>query len=125
MKLNIIQATRVNKQRYLETSIKDPKPQITVELVDVNIDEPEYSGPLSIDISIRVVNYVPNPSKIDIYGPDDLPRSGTILYVDEPFTETYSMFADSEKQGETATITVTWDTAGITYDEISFKIPEA
>ena len=108
-----------------ETNINYPKPQITIELVDINIDNVEYSDLITIEYSIKVVNYGPNPSKVDISGPDNIPLFGTILYVDEPFTETYNAVVDSEKQGETVTFAVTRDTAGITYDEISFKIPEA
>jgi len=111
-----------------ETTINYPKPQVTIELVDVNIDSNEYSDTFFIEFSIKVVNYGPNPCKVEISGPDNLPISRTILYVDQPFRDTYSTFVDSEKQGETVTFAVTGDTAvttsGITYDEISFDIPE-
>jgi hypothetical protein len=109
-----------------ETTVTYPEPQITIEIANVDIDNPEFSDTINIEFSIKAVNHGPSPINVDIIGPDNVPISfGTILYIDEPLIETYGMFADSEKQGETVTFAVAGSQGGSTYDEITFNIPEA
>jgi hypothetical protein len=108
-----------------ETTITYPEPQLSIELTNVEVDNPEYSDTINLEFSIRVENYGSIPAKVVILGPSGLPiSSGVMLRSGETLTETHPMLAGPDKQGETVTFTVS-EELGQPYVETTFTIPEA
>jgi hypothetical protein len=108
-----------------ETTITYPEPQLSIELTNVEVDNPEYSDTINLEFFIRVENRGSIPAEVSILGPDGLPISSEVmLRSGETLTETYPMFAGPDKQGETVTFAVGGD-LGQPYAEATFTIPEA
>ena len=107
-----------------ETTITYPEPQLSIELTNVEVDNPEYSDTINLEFSIQVENRGSIPAKVSILGPSGLPISSRVmLRSDETLTETHLMFAGPDKQGETATFGVR-EEFGHSYVETTFTIPE-